>query len=118
MRTGLSAPRRSGPVQRNDNCAIAARDRVGARRAARPTVAIFMCTYNGERFLAEQIAPLQWQTFTNWRLVASDDGSTDGTLAILRTFRDAYPPGRSRSLTARGPERRRANLRLRGLAVA
>lgn len=49
-------------------------------------VAILMSTYNGERFLAEQIESLLAQTHLRWRLYIRDDGSTDGTLAILRRY--------------------------------
>ncbi len=55
-------------------------------RAARPCVTILLCTFNGAQFLAQQLASLEHQTHWNWRLIVSDDGSTDDTLAILRSF--------------------------------
>lgn len=45
---------------------------------------ILLATYNGEKYIAEQIASLRAQTFVDWRLLISDDGSTDGTLEIVR----------------------------------
>lgn len=42
-----------------------------------PLVAILLCTYNGARFLAEQLDSLESQTHQNWIVFASDDGSTD-----------------------------------------
>jgi glycosyltransferase involved in cell wall biosynthesis len=57
-------------------------------------VTILLCTFNGERFLGEQLASLDRQSFTHWRLIASDDGSSDRTLSILRTFQKSYEPGR------------------------
>lgn len=45
-----------------------------------------MSTYNGEKFLAEQLQSIENQTHQNWRLVISDDGSSDKTLAIAREF--------------------------------
>lgn len=51
-----------------------------------PSVAILLATFNGERFLAEQLDSLQAQTVTNWRLYVSDDGSTDGTLDIIKRY--------------------------------
>lgn len=42
-----------------------------------------MCTYNGSRFLGEQLASIAAQDYPDWRLVVSDDGSTDGTLGVL-----------------------------------
>jgi glycosyltransferase involved in cell wall biosynthesis len=45
-----------------------------------------MATFNGERFLAEQLDSLQKQTVTSWRLYVSDDGSTDGTMDIIKRY--------------------------------
>lgn len=45
-----------------------------------------MCTYNGARFLAEQLDSLLGQTRLPDEIVISDDVSTDGTLAILEGF--------------------------------
>jgi len=52
--------------------------------AQQPCITILLCTYNGARFLRAQIASIEKQSHRNWRLVASDDGSTDETLGILR----------------------------------
>jgi len=57
-------------------------------------VAILMGTYNGERFLRQQLESIRVQTYENWFLVASDDGSADATLEILRQFAAEMPPGR------------------------
>lgn len=46
-------------------------------------VDILLATYNGERFLPELLASLEAQTHTGWRLIVRDDGSSDGTRAIL-----------------------------------
>ena len=45
-----------------------------------------MCTFNGARFLPTQLASIERQTHGNWRLIVSDDGSTDATLEILHHF--------------------------------
>lgn len=47
------------------------------------TVAIVMGTYNGARFLEEQLASIAAQTHSDWRLFIRDDGSTDETPALL-----------------------------------
>lgn len=52
------------------------------------SVAILMCSYNGERFLPEQLASIERQDHARWRLFVSDDGSTDSTLSILQDFQD------------------------------
>ena len=59
-----------------------------------PAVTILLCTFNGERFLVEQLASLERQTFTNWKLIASDDGSTDRTKSILLGFQKSFAPGK------------------------
>ena len=63
-------------------------------RAAGSRVTILLCTLNGERFLAEQLASLKRQIFKNWRLIASDDGSSDGTKSILLAFQRSLAPGK------------------------
>lgn len=49
-------------------------------------VNILMSTYNGERFLAEQIESILAQTFQDWNLLIRDDGSTDKTCDIISSF--------------------------------
>lgn len=50
------------------------------------TVHILLATYNGGRFLAEQLNSIARQTHTDWTLTVSDDGSTDDTLDIVAQF--------------------------------
>ncbi|PSC05798.1 glycosyl transferase family 2 [Alsobacter soli] len=66
-----------------------------------PTVAILMGVYNGERFLPGQLASLEGQTHQAWRLYASDDGSTDGSGAILDAWAAAW--GGDRLVRRQGP---------------
>ena len=47
-------------------------------------VDILMATYNGEAFVEEQVRSIINQTYSSWRLLVHDDGSTDQTLEILR----------------------------------
>ncbi|MBR2681636.1 MAG: glycosyltransferase family 2 protein [Atopobiaceae bacterium] len=47
---------------------------------------ILMATYNGERFVAEQIESVRWQTFEDWRLLVLDDCSSDSTKDIVRLY--------------------------------
>jgi len=51
-----------------------------------PLVTIVMCTYDGERFLAEQLHSIVNQTYKNLEIIIQDDGSTDKTLEIIRSF--------------------------------
>ena len=49
-------------------------------------IAILMSTYNGERYLREQIDSLLSQTNKDWILYIRDDGSTDGTVLIAVSY--------------------------------
>ena len=55
------------------------------------SASVAMCTYNGERFLSEQLHSFAAQTVLPDELVVCDDGSTDGTLEILEDFRRTAP---------------------------
>lgn len=61
---------------------------------------ILLATYNGAAFLGEQLDSIEAQTHENWRLIARDDGSTDGTLEILKNFYGRHPNKVSIELTA------------------
>ena len=47
-------------------------------------VDILMATYNGEAFVEEQVRSIIAQSFSDWRLLIHDDGSTDQTISILQ----------------------------------
>lgn len=55
------------------------------------TISIAMCTYNGERFLQEQLDSFVAQTRQPDELVVCDDGSTDKTVEILENFKAPFP---------------------------
>jgi hypothetical protein len=50
--------------------------------ARRPSVSIGVPVYNGEAFVADALASVAAQTFTDYEVVISDNASTDGTQAI------------------------------------
>ncbi|HMN97912.1 MAG TPA: glycosyltransferase family 2 protein [Miltoncostaeaceae bacterium] len=52
--------------------------------AAEPLVSVLIPVYNGERFLEEAIASVRAQTYGNWRLVITDNASSDATPDIAR----------------------------------
>lgn len=52
-----------------------------------PLVSVAMATYNGERFLREQLDTIYEQTWPNLEVVVSDDRSSDGTVEILEEYR-------------------------------
>ena len=49
-------------------------------------VSIITPCYNGETYIGRTIDSVQAQTFTNWEHVIVDDGSTDGSAAIVETY--------------------------------
>lgn len=61
---------------------------------AQPKVAILLCTYHGQHYLAEQLDSFAAQSHTNWEVWASDDGSLDDTHTILQEYQQKWPAGR------------------------
>ena len=53
-------------------------------------VAVLLSTYNGEKYVAEQIHSILTQTYKNLVLVVRDDGSSDKTKKIVKEFADKY----------------------------
>ena len=54
-------------------------------------VQILMAVYNGSAFLRDQINSIIGQTYTDWELLVSDDGSKDPSLTIIREYCDRDP---------------------------
>ena len=54
-------------------------------------VTIIMCTYNGEKYIREQLQSIADNTVTEWNILISDDQSTDNTIQIAREFQKQYP---------------------------
>ena len=49
-------------------------------------ISVALCTYNGERFLQQQLESIAQQTQPPDELIVCDDGSTDATLEIIEHF--------------------------------
>lgn len=64
-------------------------------------VAILLCTFDGQRFLSDQLESLRSQTYPDWELWVSDDGSQDRTRVILDSFQASA--GADRSSIHNGP---------------
>lgn len=56
-----------------------------------PAVAVLMSTYNGERYIKEQLDSIFNQQGVNVKLFVRDDGSSDSTVDILRVYAEKYP---------------------------
>lgn len=55
------------------------------------TFEILLAVFNGEAYLPAQLDSIIDQSDAHWHLTLSDDGSTDGSLAILETYAARYP---------------------------
>lgn len=53
-----------------------------------PLVSIVMPAYNAERYIGEAVRSVLGQTLADWELVIVNDGSTDGTGAVVDALRD------------------------------
>ena len=62
-----------------------------SRDRERPTVSVVIPNINGERFLGPCLAALRAQTRTDFEVILVDNGSTDGSLTVVR---DAWPEAR------------------------
>ncbi len=56
-----------------------------------PSVSVVICTYNGERYIREQLDSILAQTYPITEIIIQDNESTDGTMAILQEYAKAYP---------------------------
>lgn len=81
---------------------------------AEPAVSVVMPVYNGEQTVQASVETLFTQTFPDWEAIVVDDGSTDGTLEVLRRL--AVKDRRLRVLAQRN--QRQAAARNAGLALA
>ncbi len=55
------------------------------------SVSVVLCTYNGEKYLAEQLDSILGQSYPISELIIKDDCSTDGTIAIIEEYRRRCP---------------------------
>lgn len=53
-------------------------------------VSVVICTYNGEKYLREQLESVVKQTFPLYEIIIQDDGSTDRTIQIAQEYADQY----------------------------
>ena len=55
---------------------------------ADPKVSVLMSVYNGEKYLREAVESILNQTFRDFEFIIIDDGSTDSTNEIIRSYSD------------------------------
>lgn len=71
--------------------AVQSRLETGIKGTAKHSVSVALATYNGARYLREQLDSLATQTYLPTELVVTDDGSSDETLAVLAQFAAIAP---------------------------
>jgi len=54
-------------------------------------ISILMATFNGEEYIRAQLESLFAQTEQNFRLIISDDASTDSTISIIEEYQKRFP---------------------------
>ena len=64
-------------------------------------IAVLICTFNGSKFLRKQLDSIISQSWQDWEIFASDDGSTDDTLAILKEYQTRL--GQNKLHIVKGP---------------
>ena len=56
-----------------------------------PTISVLMAVYNAAAYVKDAVASICAQTFTDFEFILIDDGSTDGSFAVLRAFAERDP---------------------------
>ena len=51
-----------------------------------PFISVIIPTYNSENFIAKTLETLYSQTYNNYEVIVSDDGSTDNTVGVVRSL--------------------------------
>ena len=57
----------------------------------RPFITVVIPTYNSENFITKTLETVFSQTYNNYEVIVSDDGSTDNTVGVVKSFFLKYP---------------------------
>lgn len=72
------------------------------KKTPKPLVSVLLPVYNCEEYLEETLNSLSIQTYDNFEIIAINDGSTDGSLAILERYAARDPRCKITSQKNRG----------------
>jgi len=56
-----------------------------------PFISVVIPTYNSENFIIKTLETVFSQTYNNYEVIVSDDGSTDNTVGVVKSFFLKYP---------------------------
>lgn len=71
-----------------------------------PKVHILMSTYNGHKFLREQLDSIFKQTYSNFTLYVRDDGSNDDTNELLEEYIKEHRLGEDKVIIVKNKEKK------------
>ncbi|RZL98522.1 MAG: glycosyltransferase, partial [Pedobacter sp.] len=54
-------------------------------------ISIAMATYNGEKYVREQLETILHQTLRPFEIIITDDGSSDDTIAVIKEMQAQFP---------------------------
>ncbi len=57
----------------------------------KPQISVILPVFNAEKYLAQALESLRYQTYKNFEVIAIDDGSTDTSYQILKTYAKLDP---------------------------
>ncbi len=56
-----------------------------------PLVSVAMASFNGARYIGEQLDSILNQTYKNIEIIVVDDCSSDGTVSVIKRYQEKYP---------------------------
>jgi len=63
-------------------------EKILVKSGSEPTVSVLLCNYNYGRFIGQAIESVLTQSFRNFELIIVDDGSTDNSRDVIRSYQD------------------------------
>lgn len=103
MRTLIQVKHAPRDKQNSALSLVPALERSPSSDGATRSTAVLICTYRGAKHISQQIDSVVAQSNSNWCMYVSDDGSDDGTLEILESYRAFL--GESRLKLYQGPQK-------------
>ena len=109
-------PRVAAACARSEDLLLAHRAATAPRRP--PLVSVILPTYNRAAILGDAVRSVLEQSYSEWELIVSDDGSTDGTAERVGTFADPRIRYRRDENAGAAAARNRALRQARGELIA